>query len=252
MIRALAVAIALLSGVALAVLTLGRPEHLAAITGAALPGWTQTAADDASLISGRAGPLPGPLALVADWRLSGIGRAGPVWRVGLSGDGVRLAGNLTAPTGGEAVLRAVSGPVDMARLAVWEAPPDFSGTLVFTGASLGLDLRRGAVSTLEAGGLARDIVLGQQAFGEGRMEARLEADGRWLVELTLAGGQASARAEGDALGGLLQLHVDEDRTDLLPAGWGHPLPAEGNRLMVSHILPIRPPDKPVDQGRSNR
>src|SRR5690554_5748845 len=63
MIRALAVAIALMPGIALAVLTLGRQEHLAAITGASLPAWTQATADDAHLISGRAGPLPGPLAL---------------------------------------------------------------------------------------------------------------------------------------------------------------------------------------------
>ena len=54
------------------------------------------------------------------------------------------------------------------------------------------------------------------------------------------------------MGGLLQLHVDEDRAELLPAGWGHPLPSADNRLMVSHILPIRPPDKPAAQGRSNR
>ena len=55
-------------------------------------------------------------------------------------------------------------------------------------------------------------------------------------------GQAAVEAEGDALGGILRLHVDEDRPELLPAGWGRPLPSGNNRLAVSHLLPIRPPE----------
>jgi len=68
----------------------------------------------------------------------------------------------------------------------------------------------------------------------------LQADGRWYLRLTLAASQAEAEVSGDALGGILRLHVDPDLEAMLPTGWGTPLPSGDDWLMVSHLLPLRP------------
>jgi len=241
-IRALALTLGLLLGLALAILAEGRQVHLSALMGDSLPGWTQAIAADASLIRGSAGPLAGHLALDADWRLARIGLAGPVWRLRLSGDGVQIAGDLTLRADGTAQLNAISGRVDPAALAAWEHRPEFDAIFRIARASGTLDTRHGTLSTLQAEGFANAVVLGESALGDGRLAAGLEADGRWNLRLTLVAGQAGVEVDGDALGGILRLHVDEGRADLLPAGWGRPLPSGGDRLMVSHLLPIRPPE----------
>lgn len=240
MIRALILAIGLLLGLALVVLVEGRRAHLAAVMGDRLPGWAQMIAEDASALRGSAGPLAGRLALSADWRLAGIGSGGPVWRMQLSGPGMRLTGDLTLATDGTAHLDNISGSVDAAALAAWEHRPEFDADLQITRANATFDADHGALSVLQAEGLAQSVVLGQSALGDGRLTASRLADGRWEMHLTLADGQAEVAVDGDARGGILRLHVDEDRAELLPSGWGRPLPSSGNRLMVSHLLPIRP------------
>lgn len=240
MIRALVLALGLLLGLALAVLAEGRRVHLSVLMGDRLPSWTDVIADDASIIRGNAAPMAGPLDLRADWRLARIGAAGPVWRLQLSGAGVQISGDLTLGAIGIAHLTDISGRVDPAALAVWEHTPEFDADLQITRANVTIDTSQGTLSTLRAEGFARRAILGQSAFGDGRMEANLEADGRWHLRLILAAGQAEVEVDGDALGGILRLHVDEDRAELLPAGWGRPLPSSGSRLMVSHLLPMHP------------
>lgn len=242
MIRALVLTLGLVAGLVLAVLTEGRRAHLSALPGDWLPEWTEAIAGDASLIRGSAGPLAGPLSLNAEWRLTRIGSAGPVWRVQLSAPGIQLAGDLIPAASSPTQLSDISGRIDIATLAAWEHRPEFDADLQITRASVTLDTDNGTLSALQAEGFARDVVLGGSAIGDGRMVASREADGRWQLGLTLAAGQAAVEAEGDALGGILRLHVDEDRPELLPAGWGRPLPSGNNRLAVSHLLPIRPPE----------
>lgn len=241
MIRALVLAFGLVAGLMLAVLTEGRHAHLSALPGDRLPEWTAVIAGDASLTRGSAGPLAGQLALNAEWRLARIGLSGPVWRVQISGRGFQLAGDLTSAGSGHAQLRDISGRIDTAALALWEHHPEFDAELQITRASATIDTRQGTIPALQAEGFARNVALGDSALGDGRMVASREADGRWQLGLTLAAGQATVEAEGDALGGILRLHVAEDRPELLPAGWGRPLPSDNARLMVSHLLPIRPP-----------
>lgn len=241
MIRAVALAGGLLAGLLLAVVAQGRQGHLAVIFGDNLPGWTHAITSEASLLGGRAAPLARRLMLEADWRLTSIGAAGPVWRLRLSGSGVDVAGNLTLAADGDGHLNDLTGRMDAAALAVWEGAPAFAADLQITRAFATLDHRRGALRNLHAEGLARGVVLGERALDEGRFTAGLEADGRWHLRLTLAAGQAEVEVDGDAQGGLLRLYVDEAHPELLPQGWGRPLPSAGNRLMVSHLLPLKPP-----------
>lgn len=242
MIRGLVLVFGLVLGLMLAILTEGRMAHLAALSGDRLPGWTRAISSDATVFSGSTAPLAGRMGVSAHWRLARIGPAGPVWRVQLSGAGVRLEGDLIIGAGNTARLNDLRGRVDLAALSAWEHTPEFAAGLEIARGRGEIDLDHGTLSTLQLEGFASGVIAGQSVLGEGRADAGLLADGRWHLHLLLAAGQAELEATGDGLGGILRLHVDQDRADLLPTGWGNPLPSDGDRLMVSYLLPIRPSD----------
>jgi len=239
MIRALVLVIGLTLGLSLAVVVEGRMVHLRALAGDRLPDWTHLIADDAALLRGTAAPAPERLMLSASWRLARIGGAGPVWRIQLSGPGARLDGDAVLGVDGVPVLQQLSGRVELAALAIWEQPPAFDADLQIIRASATLNPALGTLATLAVEGFAAGVTLDQSAFGDGRWNASLEPDGRWQIRLSLAAGQAEVEADGDALGGIMRVYVQSGLEDLLPPGWGRPIPAANDRVSVSHLLPIR-------------
>jgi len=163
---------AMVLGLGLAGVTCVQSGSLSALMGDRLPDWTQAIANDLSAFRG-SGVLAGPLALTVARRLFRIDRGGPVWLLHVSGPGVRLSGDLTLASDGTTHLRAFSGAVDPAALAIWEQSPEFDTRLQITRASATLDPHAGTLSTFQAEGSADDVLLGQSAFGSAH------AAGRW-------------------------------------------------------------------------
>jgi len=139
MIRAVALLTGLVLGLGLAVAAYGRMGHLRLLMD--LPGWTGAIAADAGLLAGQA-RLPAGFAL--DWRLAGIGRAGPVWSGAIHRHDTRLdltAGLQPGPgTGLHLWLRLDPGTATPGGPRLSGHFPSVTGTGLVAGSGLSLEL----------------------------------------------------------------------------------------------------------------
>jgi len=182
-LRALALAVGLLAGLAAALAAGGRMAHLRALAGlvgpGALPGWAGAVAADAGLLAGRADPGGG---LVLDWRLGGFAATGPVWALRLTGDGVAL--DLTArPGGGGLALRVEGGQAVL-------SGPELAGAFDLTGGEGWLDR---ADLRLDLRARAQRLRLAGAAWPDGEVRLGVGPGGEWRFE---AGGGAVLTGQG--------------------------------------------------------
>lgn len=168
-------------GLALALAVNGRMAHLRALA-LPLPEWGAAIDDSAGLMQGSA--RLGSVDL--GWRLAGLGRAGPVWQMRLSGTGLALQAPAVLVRPGEGArgpvlaLSPVAGQVDSGALPGWP-----QARLEPTRGGLRLDLRHGQVTALEIEGLARDVMFEGSALGSGRFVLRHAPGEDWHLVATL-------------------------------------------------------------------
>lgn len=199
MIRGLAWALALLIGLAAALVWQGQMHHLRALLPGALPSWTAALPDSARLVSGRMA-LPsdalGP-GLQIGWSARLPAGRGWRWDLRLTGPGIDVAGDLAlAFGGGRAVLDLTGGTLDLGRLL--PVPVPVAGAAEVTGGQVRIEDLRGAPGL--AGRAEARIVRLEAAgadLGGGPAEAVLESDATWRAEARLSGGATPVRAEAD-------------------------------------------------------
>ncbi|GAB4276923.1 MAG: hypothetical protein Kow0013_30410 [Pararhodobacter sp.] len=165
MMRATVTVLGLALGLGAAIVLGGRMAHLRALGFAG--GWSQAVADEAGFLSGAADLPQG----VLRWDLAGVDRAGPRWRVTLSGGDwqVQGSGRLGA---GTLRVEGLNGVLDAAALGAGQGGP-----VAVTGGTVVLDLPGGTLRDGRIEGQAR--ALGEAALdGPVTLEFR---EGRWSV-----------------------------------------------------------------------
>jgi hypothetical protein len=193
--KALVMVMALLVGIALALLTQGRMAHLRLVAGDLLPGWSAAIAADASVLSGRAQLAP----LDLSWRAVWPDGSGPVWRLQLTGPGTRLDATLHAGwTGREARIDAASGQIDLAALPL---PVDgITGLVNVVTIEATIARRNSAAPRIDAtaGGTWLGAGVRGTALGSGPVIAQFDPAASWRISAELYGplGSASLRLSG--------------------------------------------------------
>ena len=183
-------------GLLMALALNGRMGHLRALA-LPLPAWSAAVDDSAGIMRGIASLGE----VVIGWQLQTIGREGPVWQFRLDGPGLALAAPavLSMPGGSGAVpalrLAPVTGQLDNSDLSGGNLQGWPEARLVFTRGHLSLDPGQGAVSAIEAEGLASAVVFESRALGSGRFNLTQLPEGGWRLaaELTAEPDDPTAR-----------------------------------------------------------
>jgi hypothetical protein len=221
--RALFLLLALLVGIAAALLTQGRMAHLRLIAADWLPGWSAGIAADASLLSGRARFDPLNLAWQARWPDGG----GPVWHLHLTGPGTTIAAPLRVSWRGDvARIAGASGQIDLAALAL---PVDGIIGLVDIAAIDATITRRPDSALPRIAAAATGAVLGAALrggeLGSGPVTAQLDPIGSWRIGADLDGPPGTTSVQLSGRLGLPHMGLDLR----IPDGPG--LPEEWRRLL---------------------
>ena len=221
--RALFLLLALLVGIAAALLTQGRMTHLRLIAADRLPGWSAGIAGDASALSGRAQIAPLNLAWRARWPDGG----GPMWHLHLTGPGTSIDAPLRIAWRGDvARIDGAFGQIDLAALAL---PVDGIAGLVDIAAIDATITRRPDSAMPRIAATASGAVLGASLrggdLGSGPVTAQLDPIGSWRIGADLDGPPGTTRVQLSGRLGLPRVGLDLRIPD------GPDLPEEWRRLL---------------------
>lgn len=247
--RVLLILFGFVLGLAVAILTFGRIDHLRRAIPDRLPVWTDAVANGSGVGSGRAAPVPLPLltgGATLTWAWAGLDGVSPKWDVAVDGIGMTSAGVLhLSPQNRMVWFRDGQGRLSIADLTGHLPIPALGGEVRIDAAEADYRASDQRLTRLEATGQILGASFEGQLVGNGPFSLTADVGGGWRLEFQIASDalHVEGRLSGRIGGRKLSLDALITPGEQMPDAWEKQLnfltkPDQQGRWQLKAAFPI--------------